>query len=64
MTLERLDLIDTPALERLAELAGSPWGGVSRRCLRHVVNDSSRPNQLVRLSRRGPPPGGNPAPAR
>ncbi len=54
MTLERLDLIDTPALERLAELAGSPWGGRFETLLRHVVNDSSRPNQLVRLEPPGP----------
>ncbi len=54
LTLERPDLIDTPVLERLAELAGSPWGGRFETLLRHVVGDFSRPDLLTRLDPPGP----------
>ena len=52
--LERPDLIDTLALEQLAELAGSPFRARFETLLRHVVEDFNRPDLLNQLDPPGP----------
>ncbi len=52
--LERPDLIDTPTLSRLVELARSPWRGRYEVVLRHVVQDFSQPALLALVEEPGP----------
>jgi hypothetical protein len=54
IALERPDLIDMPALERLVALSRSPWCDRFQVLLQHVVQDLGRSNLLALLEPPGP----------